>query len=234
MRRLGLIGGMSWQSTALYYRLLNEDVGERLGGLHSAECLVLSVDFATIEALQAQGRWDEAGRQLAAAARSLQAAGAEALVLCTNTMHAVSEQIEAAVDVPLLHIADATGAAARRLGLGRVALVGTAFMMEQDVIAGRLRAHGLEVLVPGPADRALVHRVIYDELCVGRVLPQSRAQVRQVLATLVGRGAQGVVLGCTELELLVSQQDCTVPVLATTQLHARAAVDWALDTGDAP
>ena len=228
MLRLGLIGGMSWESSALYYRLINEGVREALGGLHSADCLLLSVDFAEVEQLQAQGRWDEAGSLLAEAARSLQAGGAQLLVLCTNTMHRVAETIEAAVEVPLLHLADTTAEAALERGLTRVGLLGTAFTMEQDFYVGRLRRHGLDVLVPGPADRAIVHRVIYDELCLGVVSEASRAAYRRVMAGLVTAGAEGVVLGCTEIELLVSQEDCSVPLLPTTRLHAEAAVRLAL------
>lgn len=228
MLRLGLIGGMSWESSALYYRLINEGVRDRLGGLHSAQCLLLSVDFAEVEAMQAEGRWDDAAALLAEAARSLQAGGAELLLLCTGTMHKVADEIQAAVDVPLLHLADATARAARQAGLTTVGLLGTAFTMEQDFYAGRLRSYGLEVVVPGPDDRALVHRVIYEELCRGEVRDDSRQQYRRVIARLVAAGAEGVVLGCTEIELLVSQDDCPVPVLPTTRLHAEAAVERAL------
>ena len=228
MKRIGLLGGMSWESSALYYRLLNEGVRDRLGGLHSAECLLLSVDFAEVEAMQAQGRWDDAAQLLADAARALEAGGAELLLLCTNTMHKVADQVQAAVGVPLLHLADATARAAQRDGLTRVGLLGTAFTMEQDFYVGRLRSHGLDVLVPGPEDRALVHRVIYDELCLGEVREQSRQDYRRVIADLVGAGAEGVVLGCTEIELLVSQDDSPVPVLPTTRLHVEEAVRLAL------
>jgi aspartate racemase len=230
MLRLGLLGGMSWESTALYYQLINEGVRDRLGGLHSAECVLYSVDFAEIEEMQSQGRWDDAAKVLAEAAASLQAAGAQLLILCTNTMHKVAEQLQLAVDMPLLHIADATAEAARTLGLGSVGLLGTAFTMEQDFYVGRLRSHGLEVLVPSGDDRALVHRVIYEELCLGQVLGESRREYRRIIAGLVERGAQGVILGCTEIELLVDQTDCSVPVLPTTRLHVEAAVARALAT----
>jgi amino-acid racemase len=228
MLKIGLLGGMSWESSAEYYRLANELVRDRLGGLHSAECLLYSVDFADIEAMQAAGRWDDAAVALAAAAKSLQAAGADLLLLCTNTMHKVADQVQAAVSIPLLHLADATAAAVRQAGAATVGLLGTAFTMEQDFYRDRLAAHGLTVLVPDADDRALVHRVIYDELCLGVVSDASRGAYRDVIARLVGRGAQGVILGCTEIELLVGPEDSAVPVFPTTRLHVEAAVDRAL------
>ena len=228
MRRIGLLGGMSWESTALYYRLLNEDVRERLGGFHSARVVLASVDFAEVERMQAAGDWAAAGRLLAEEARLLQAAGAECVVLCTNTMHKVADAIEAAVDVPLVHLADVTARAVRAAGLDRVALLGTRFTMEQPFYADRLRSHDLDVLVPEPDDMALVHEVIYGELVHGVVREESRAAYVEVVRRLVARGAQGVVLGCTEIELLVGPDDVPVPVFATTALHARAAVDLAL------
>ncbi len=228
MRRIGLIGGMSWESSAEYYRLLNETVRERLGGLHSAECLLYSVDFAEVEAMQVEGRWDDAAARLVEAARALEAGGAELLVLCTNTMHKVAGAVEAAVSVPLLHLADTTAAAVREEGLRTVGLLGTAFTMEQDFYRDRLAGHGLTVLVPGAADRTLVHRVIYDELCLGVVREASRTAYREVIGRLVEAGAEGVVLGCTEIELLVGQEDSPVPVFPTTRLHVLAAVDAAL------
>ncbi|MCW2715316.1 MAG: aspartate/glutamate racemase [Frankiales bacterium] len=228
MLRLGLIGGLSWESSALYYRLINEGVRGALGGLHSAECLLFSVDFADVEAMQAEGRWDDAAKLLADAARVLEGAGADVLLLCTNTMHRVADEIQAAVAIPLLHLADATARAALGAGLTRVGLLGTAFTMEQDFYVGRLRGHGLDVIVPGQADRALVHRVIYEELCLGVIREESRVQYRRVIDELVASGAEGVILGCTEIELLVSQEDCAVPVLPTTRLHAEAAVRLAV------
>ncbi|WP_432110247.1 aspartate/glutamate racemase family protein [Streptomyces sp. AA1529] len=227
MRTIGLIGGMSWESSAEYYRMLNELARDRNGGLHSARLVLYSVDFAEIEVLQAQGRWDEAGGILAAAARALEAAGADLLVLCTNTMHRVAEHIEEAVEVPLLHLADATAGAVRAAGLRRVGLLGTAFTMEQDFYRGRLAAGGLSVLVPGPADRELVHRVIYEDLCRGTVLDASRAAYRRVIDELVADGAEGIVLGCTEIELLIGPQDSPVPVFPTARLHAEAAFEAA-------
>ncbi len=230
MRRIGLIGGMSWESSAEYYRLLNELTRERLGGLASAECLLYSVNFAEVEAMQAEGRWLEAGERLAAAARSLAAGGADLLLLCTNTMHKVAEAVERATTVPLLHLGDATADAVRRAGLDTVGLLGTAFTMEQDFYRDRLASHGLTVLVPEAEDRALVHRVIYDELCVGVVSEASRQAYVDVVARLADAGAQGVVLGCTEIELLLSQDDVDVRVFPTTRLHVEAALDTALDT----
>jgi aspartate racemase len=227
-RRIGLLGGMSWESTALYYRLVNEEVRERLGGFHSARLVMASVDFADVEAMQVAGDWAGAGALLADEARALESAGAECLVLCTNTMHKVADAIEAAVGIPLLHLADVSADAVRRAGLERVALLGTRFTMEQAFYADRLRSHGIEVLVPEEPDRTLVHDVIYDELVLGVVRDASRAAYVDVVRRLVGRGAQGVVLGCTEIELLIGPADVAVPVFATTRLHALAAVDFAL------
>ena len=228
MLRLGLLGGMSWESSALYYRLINELVRDELGELHSAHCLLYSVEFADISALQSQGRWDDAAQLLAEAARRLEAGGAELLLICTNTMHKVADQIQNAVGIPLLHIADTTADAAKQLKLSTVGLLGTAFTMEQDFYVDRLRSHGLEVLMPGADDRALVHRVIYEELCRGEVREESRREYQRVIGELVAAGAEGVILGCTEIELLVSQADSPVPVLPTTQLHVQAAVRRAL------
>lgn len=228
MRRIGLLGGMSWESTALYYRLINEDVRERLGGFHSARLLMASVDFADVEAMQVAGDWDAAGALLAQEARALEGAGAACVVLCTNTMHKVAGAIEAAVGVPLIHLADVTADAVKAAGLDRVALLGTRFTMEQPFYADRLRSHGLEVLVPEGDDLTLVHDVIYDELVLGVVRDESRAAYVDVVRRLVARGAGGVVLGCTEIELLIGPDDLEVPVFATTALHARAAVDFAL------
>ncbi|MFJ9774688.1 aspartate/glutamate racemase family protein [Kitasatospora sp. NPDC101157] len=228
MKTLGLIGGMSWESTAEYYRTLNELTRDRLGGLHSARLVLHSVDFADIERLQAAGQWEEAGAVLADAARSLEAAGAELLLICTNTMHKVADQVAAAVTVPLLHLADATADAVRAAGLRRVGLLGTAFTMEQDFYRGRLASGGLDVLIPDAGSRALVHRVIYEELCVGTVREESRAAYRRVVEQLVAAGAEGIVLGCTEIELLVGPEDSPVPVFPTARLHAEAAVTAAL------
>ena len=230
MRTIGLIGGMSWESTVPYYRQINEAVKARLGGLHSARLVLYSVDFGEIEALQHQGRWDEAGQILAQAARALQAAGAEFLVLCTNTMHKVADAIETAVSLPLLHIADPTAEAIRAAGFTRIGLLGTRFTMEQAFYRERLeQRHGIEVLVPPAADRDDVHRIIYEELCLGQVREPSRAIYREVIARLVERGAQAVVLGCTEISLLVGAADASVPLFDTTALHAQRAAALALE-----
>ena len=230
MKMIGLIGGMSWESTVPYYRILNETVKQRLGGLHSAKVVLHSVDFHEIEAMQAAGAWEAAGDAMAAAARSLEAAGADFLVLCTNTMHKVAPALERAAGIPLLHIADPTAAAARAQGIARVGLLGTRFTMEEDFYAGRLREkHGLEVLTPAAGERALVHRVIYEELCLGQVRGESREAFRRVIAGLVEAGAQGIILGCTEIGLLVQPGDSPAPLFDTTRLHALAAVDKALD-----
>lgn len=234
MRLIGLLGGMSWESSAEYYRVLNERVRARLGGLHSARCVLYSVDFAGIERMQAAGEWEQAGKALLDAGLAVQRAGAEVLVLCTNTMHKVADQLDTGLDIPLLHLADATAAAVARAGLGRVGLLGTAFTMEQDFYTSRLAAHGLEVLVPPAPERAVVHRVIYDELVRGVVRPESRSAYREVIAGLVGRGAQGVILGCTEIELLVGSGDSPVPLFPTTRLHAELAADHAMGLADLP
>ena len=229
MKRIGLLGGMSWESSSEYYRLVNEATRDRLGGLHSADCLLRSVDFTDIEALQREGRWDEAGARLAAEAAGLAAAGAELLVLCTNTMHKVADAVTDAVDVPFVHIADTTAEAVRARGFHTVGLLATAYTMEQDFYVGRLRdRHGLEVLVPDEADRQIVHRVIYEELCVGVIADGSRDQYRRIMAGLAERGAEAILLGCTEIDLLVGPEDSPVPVFDTTRLHAERAVDLAL------
>lgn len=224
MRTIGLLGGMSWESTAEYYRLANETVRERLGGLHSARLVLHSVDFAEIAALQAAGQWDEAGQLLGQAAKGLEAAGAELVLICTNTMHLVAEQVQSAVSIPLLHIVDTTADAVRAAGLGRVGLLGTRFTMEQPFYRARMARHGVELVVPEEADRAEVHRVIFDELCVGVVREESREAYRAAIGRLVEAGAQGIVLGCTEIELLVGPGDSRVPLFATTRLHVEAAL----------
>jgi len=229
MRTLGLIGGMSWESTALYYRLINQGVRDRLGPLRSGEMLLYSLDFGRIEACQREGRWDDAADILVEVAQRLRAAGAEGLVLCTNTMHKVAHRIEAAVPLPLLHIADPTGRAAVDAGARTVGLLATGYTMAETFYRERLeRGFGLEVLVPPPAERDEVHRIIYEELCAGIVADDSRAIYRGVIASLCGRGAQSVILGCTEITLLVRDEDSPVPLLDTTALHAQAAVDFML------
>jgi aspartate racemase len=229
MKTLGLIGGMSWESSAQYYRLINEGVRDARGATASAKCLLWSFDFSEIEALQHAGDWAQLEKLMVDAGQRLAGAGAEALVICTNTMHLMAEAVEAAARVPLLHIADPTGAAVKAAGIGKVGLLGTAFTMERGFYKDRLAArHGLDVLVPEAEDRALVHQVIYDELVAGVVREESREAYRGVIERLVARGAQGVILGCTEIMLLVSQSDSAVPLFDTTSLHAQAAVDLAL------
>jgi aspartate racemase len=229
MRTIGLLGGMSWESSAEYYRLLNEAVRKRLGGLHSAQCVMWSVDFATIEELQRNDDWATAAARLAELAVSVQAAGAECLVLCTNTMHRLADDVQAAVDIPLLHIADATAERVKAAGVETVGLLATRYTMQQDFYRGRLAGrHGLDVLIPPEPDLTLVHDVIYDELCQGRVVDDSREQYRRVIADLETAGAQGIIYGCTEIDLLVGPDDASVPVFDSTRIHVEQAVDWAL------
>jgi aspartate racemase len=231
VQRIGLLGGMSWESTAVYYRLINEGVRDRLGGLHSADLVLRSLDFAPIERLQAAEAWDEAGELLAAEAEALSRAGAQLLLVCTNTMHRVADTIAEAIPIPLLHIADATAAALRSAGVRTVGLLGTAYTMEQDFYVGRLRdRHGIDVLVPPADDRRLVHRIIYDELVAGRVTPSSRRAYGRVMADLAARDAQAILFGCTEIGLLVGPDDAPVPTFDSTAVHAAAAVDAALQT----
>ncbi len=225
---IGLLGGMSWESTAEYYWLLNVLTRERLGGLHSARCVLYSLDFAEIERLQVEEAWDEAGARLAEAAKALEAAGADMILICTNTMHIVADQVATSVRIPLVHLADITADSVCAAGLKRVGLLGTAVTMERDFYRGRLRDRGIQVLVPSPSGRRLVHQVIYDELCRGVVREESRHAFRSIITELVDGGAEGVVLGCTEIELLVNASDCSVPIFPTTRLHAEAAIALAL------
>ncbi len=229
MKRIGLLGGMSWESSAEYYRLINEATRDRLGGLHSADCLLRSVDFVEVEQLQRTGDWNQAGALLAAEATALEAAGAELLVLCTNTMHKVADAIIDAIGIPFVHIADTTAQAVRGQRLRTVGLLATAYTMEQDFYVGRLRdVHGLDVLVPDEPDRRLVHDVIYQELCVGIIADESRTHYQRIIADLAARGAEGILLGCTEIDLLIGPQDAPIPVFDTTRLHVQRAVDLAL------
>ncbi|ELP26816.1 Aspartate racemase [Pantoea agglomerans 299R] len=229
MKVIGLLGGMSWESTALYYRILNQQVKQRLGGLHSAELVLYSVDFQHIEQLQAAGEWQQAGEILADAARNLERAGAQFIVLCTNTMHKVAAQISAATDIPLLHIADATGRRIQQAGVHKVGLLATRFTMEQDFYRGRLHEQfGLEVITPDEADRLFVHEVIYQELCLGEINPASRRRYREIMQRLVAQGAEAIILGCTEITLLVDATDASVPLFDTTLIHAEEAVFQAL------
>jgi aspartate racemase len=224
MRTIGLLGGMSWESSIQYYRILNELVRDERGGLHSAPLLLHSFDFTEVAALQAAGRWDDAGDLLAEAAKGLEAAGAELLLICTNTMHKVAPAVQAAVSVPLLHIVDATAERVSAAELTTVGLLGSSFTMEDGFYQERMRAHGLRVLIPGETDRRVVHRVIFEELCAGVITEASRQAYREVIARLAAAGAEGVILGCTEIELLIGQADSPVEVFPTTRIHAEAAV----------
>lgn len=228
MRCIGLLGGMSWESSIEYERMINQGVRERLGGTHSADLIIRSYDFAAIEALQQADRWDDAGALLAADARRLQDAGADLIVLCTNTMHVCAPAIEAAIDVPFLHLADATAQAVLDAGIRTVALLGTRYTMEHDFYRGRLAGHGLEVIVPGEPDRTTVHDIIYEELVRGQVREESKQVYLDVIQRLSNAGADGVIAGCTEIELLVGAEDVSVPWFPTTRLHAQAAVQAAL------
>ncbi|MBW2059420.1 MAG: aspartate/glutamate racemase family protein [Deltaproteobacteria bacterium] len=231
MKTIGLIGGMSWESSIEYYRIINQTVRERLGGLHSAKSVMYSVDFAEIEALQHSGEWGRATDLMIAAARRVENGGADFIVICTNTMHRMADEVERNILVPLLHIADATAERIKALGLGRVGLLGTRFAMEEDFYKGRLmERHGLEVLVPADDDRELVHRVIYEELCRGEIKASSRDQYLRIMEHLADKGAEGIILGCTEIGLLVRDGDSVVPLFDTTRIHAVAAVEYALES----
>ncbi|WP_164908314.1 MULTISPECIES: aspartate/glutamate racemase family protein [Yersinia] len=229
MKILGLIGGMSWESTIPYYRMINQHVKEQLGGLHSAKIILYSVDFHEIEQLQAKGDWQTAAQVLSNAAVSLKRAGADIIVVCTNTMHKVADDIEAACGLPLLHIADATAAQIKRQGLSKIGLLGTRYTMEQDFYRGRLtQQHSIDVITPDSADREIVNRIIYEELCLGTINDTSRQEYRRIMGKLEEQGAQGIIFGCTEITLLVHAQDAHVPVFDTTAIHANAAAEYAL------
>ena len=231
MKTIGLIGGMSWESSLEYYRIINETVRERLGGLHSAKSVMYSVDFAEIEALQHQGRWDRATQLMIAAAQHVESGGADFVIICTNTMHKMADEVEHQIRIPLLHIVDATAAQISAQGLTRVGLLGTRFTMEAEFYKGRLAdRHGVEVLVPGDGDRDVVHRVIYDELCQGQIREPSKQQYVRIMERLAETGAEGIILGCTEIPLLVADEDSPVPLFDTTTIHARAAVSYALES----
>jgi aspartate racemase len=229
MKTIGLIGGMSWESSLEYYRIVNESVKKKLGGLHSAKCVMYSVDFDEIETLQREGRWEQATQAMIAAARHVQAGGADFVVICTNTMHKMAEDVERAIGIPLLHIADATADAVKAGGLCRVGLLGTKFTMEGEFYRGRLvERHGLEVLIPEAEDRETVHRVIYGELVLGEIKTESQELYKAIIERLTAAGAQGIILGCTEIGLLIKEKDCRVPLFDTTAIHATAAVEFAL------
>ena len=229
MKTIGLIGGMSWESTVPYYRIINETVRDRLGGLHSARCILWSFDFHEIETLQHRGDWDELTRRMIDAAISVERAGADLLVICTNTMHKMADEVAGAIRIPLVHIADATAAAIRAANLTKVGLLATRFTMEEDFYTGRLKTrHGIEILIPDEPDRKVVHDVIYNELCAGTLRDRSREKYKTIIQRLVAAGVQGIILGCTEIGLLIESQDSPVPLFDTTPIHAAAAVDSAL------
>ncbi len=233
MRTIGLLGGMSWESSVEYYRIINQEVRRRLGGTHSAKSVMYSVDFHDVEALQHEGDWEGATALMVAGARAVEAGGGDFLVICTNTMHRMADEVQAAIEIPLIHIADATAAAVADAGIDRVALLGTRFTMEDDFYRGRLQhGHGLDVHIPDAVGRAIVHGVIYDELVQGVIEDRSRARFVEIIEGLVAAGAEGVIAGCTEIELLVEPADVAVPYFPTTRLHALAAVDWALADQD--
>ncbi|MGN4443959.1 aspartate/glutamate racemase family protein [Bacillus cereus group sp. MYBK79-1] len=228
MKTIGLIGGMSWESTSEYYRIINEEIKERLGGLHSAKCMIHSVDFEEIERFQSNGDWNGAGEVLGNAAYSLQKGGADFIIICTNTMHKVVEKIKENIHIPVLHIADATAKEIKRKDIQKVGLLGTKYTMEQDFYKLRIEENHIKVMVPSKKDREKVNEVIYTELCLGKITSQSREYYKRVIEELVQEGAQGIILGCTEIGLLIKQEDVLVPIFDTTHIHAVEAVNFAL------
>ena len=228
MKTIGLIGGLSWESSLEYYRILNQTVKTRLGGLHSAKVLLYSFDFAEIEALQHQGDWQAASDRLITAAKSLELGGADLLLICSNTMHKMADAVQANVAIPLLHIADATAETIKASGIQTVGLLGTRFTMEQEFYKGRLDRFGLKVLIPNEEERAIVHHIIYNELCLGQINPASRQHYCQIIQSLITKGAEGIILGCTEIMLLVNPEDSSVPLFDTTEIHAKAAVRFSI------
>lgn len=229
MRIIGLIGGMSWESSQEYYRIINETVKERLGGLHSAKIIMYSVDFEEIEKLQHQGKWKELTELMIDAAQRVEKAGADFVVLCTNTMHKMADEVQKNIKIPLLHIADATAEKIKEKGLGPIGLLGTKFTMEENFYKGRLKKkHGLDVIIPSEEERQIVHDVIYKELCIGEIKQSSKEQFKKIIQNLVSNGAEGIILGCTEIPLLIKQEDVEVPLFDTTMIHAKAAVEYAI------
>ena len=228
MKTIGLIGGMSWESSIEYYRIINEAVRAKLGGLHSAKSIMYSVDFAEIEVLQHQGKWEEATELMIAAAKNVENGGADFVIICTNTMHKMADEVQRHIHIPLLHIADATAERVKARGLRKIGLLGTKFSMEEDFYKGRLTRHGLEVVIPTAEEREVVHRIIYDELCIGKIVQASKKRYLGIMHGLVENGAEGIVLGCTEISLLIRDEDSHVPLFDTTRIHALAAVDYAL------
>jgi len=229
MRTIGLIGGMSWESSQEYYRIINQTVKERLGGFHSAKIIMYSVDFEEIEKLQHQGKWKELTELMIDAAQRVEKAGADFVVLCTNTMHKMADEVQKNIKIPLLHIADATAEKIKEKGLGKIGLLGTKFTMEEDFYKGRLKEkYGLDVIIPNEEERQIVHDVIYKELCMGEIKQSSKEQFKKIIQNLVSNGAEGIILGCTEIPLLIKQEDVEVPLFDTTKIHAKAAVEYAI------
>jgi aspartate racemase len=229
MKTIGLIGGMSWESSAEYYRIINETMKEKLGGLHSAKCIMYSVDFEEIEKLQHAGKWKEATEVMIDAAKRVEKGGADFIVICTNTMHKMADEVQSNINIPLLHIADATAEKIRSKGLKKVGLLGTKFTMEEDFYKGRLsNTFGLDVIIPEEDERKIVHDIIYKELCLGKIKKSSKKRFKKIIENLVSRGAEGIILGCTEIPLLIKQEDCSVPLFDTTEIHARSAVELSL------
>ncbi|SDG54193.1 aspartate racemase [Paenibacillus sp. cl6col] len=231
MKVIGLLGGMSWESSVEYYRIINEEVKRKLGGLHSARCLLYSVDFEEIEQYQAEGNWEKAGEVLANAARSLEKGGADFIVICTNTMHKVIDDIRSKINIPIVHIADATANRIKENGLRTIGLLGTKYTMEQDFYKSRLELNGIKVIVPNANERELINKIIYEELCLGKIDQESRDYYKKVIQGLIELGAEGIILGCTEIGLLVKPEDSKVPVFDTTYIHAVEAVNISLNTG---
>jgi len=229
MKTIGLIGGMSWESSVEYYRIINEEIKNRLGGLHSAKCLLYSVDFEEIERFQAEGKWEEAGKLLGNVAYSLEKGGADFIVICTNTMHKVIYYVEEKINIPILHIADATAKQIKKSNLHKVGLLGTKYTMEQDFYKARIKSNGIKVLVPNDTEREMINKVIYEELCLGNIEQSSRDYYKKVIKNLVDHGAEGIILGCTEIGLLVKQEDSDVPLFDTTEIHAIESVNKALE-----
>lgn len=228
MKTIGLIGGMSWESSVKYYQILNEEVKKRLGGLHSAKCILYSVDFEEIERYQAEGKWEEAGKLLGDVAHSLETAGADFIVICTNTMHKVIKYMEEKIDIPILHIADATTTQIRKKNIHTVGLLGTKYTMEQDFYKSRVQSNGINVLIPNETEREMINKIIYEELCLGKILDSSKEIYKNVIKNLVEQGAEGIILGCTEIGLLIKPEDSEVPLFDTTEIHAIEAVNQAL------
>ena len=230
MKTIGLLGGMSWESSTTYYQVINEEIREKLGGLHSAKCIMASVDFAEIEAYQSEGKWKEAAQLLSQSAKDAENGGADFLILCTNTMHKIAAEIQQAINIPLLHIADATAQRIKSRGINRIGLLGTRFTMEEDFYKGRLvQKYGLDVITPETQDRKIVDEVIYKELCLGKIDDASRHAYQDIIQGLITNGAEGIILGCTEIGLLVKQEISSVPLFDTAQIHAEAAVAFALE-----